>query len=128
VYVCYWFHYVKDSEGLVRNSLPLQYLIFFMSTKTNIFLFLAPPTHQISKSAATTIQPHNKPFNDFPDVFPTSKNWELTLLKSGLHYHIILKNPNAVWKHRNIKFKGKFRADKLENLRTEEKSSHVYRS
>jgi len=96
--------------------------------KTNIFHFPAPPTHQIIKSAATTIQPHSNPFDEFPDVFPTTKNLELPPLRPGMNHHIILKNPNAVWKPRNIKPKGKFLADMLEKLRAEEKSGRVYRS
>jgi len=96
--------------------------------KTNIFHFPAPPTHQIFKSAATTIQPHTNPFDEFPDVFPTMKNVELPPPRPGMNHHIILKNPNKVWKSRNIKPKGKFLADMLEKLRAEEKSGHVYRS
>jgi len=38
--------------------------------KTIIFHFPAPPTHQIIKSAATTIQPHTNSFDEFPYVFP----------------------------------------------------------
>jgi len=98
------------------------------TAKTNIFHFSAPPTHQIIKSAATTIQPHTNPFNKFPDVFPNTKNRELPPLKPGVNHHIILKNPNAVWKPRNIKPKGKFLANMLEKLRAEEKSGRVYRS
>jgi len=64
--------------------------------KTNIFHFLAPPTHQIIKPAATTIQPYSKPFDEFPDVFPTTKNLELPPLRPGMSHHIILKNPSAV--------------------------------
>jgi len=94
-------------------------------TKTNIFHFPAPPTHQIIKSAATTIQPHTNPFDEFPDVFPTMKNLELPPLRPGMNYHIILKNPNAVRKPRNIKPKGKFLANMLEKLRAEEKSGRV---
>jgi len=45
-----------------------------------------------------------------------------------MNHHIILKNPNTIWKHRNIKPKGKFLADMLEKLRAEEKSGRVYRS
>jgi len=45
-----------------------------------------------------------------------------------MNHHIILKNPNAVWKSRNIKPKGKFLPDMLEKLRGEEKSGLVYRS
>jgi len=45
-----------------------------------------------------------------------------------MNYHIILKNPNAVWKPRNIKAKGKFLADMLEKLRAEEKPGRMYRS
>jgi len=45
-----------------------------------------------------------------------------------MNHHIILKNPNAVWKPRNIKPKGKFLADMLEKLRAEEKSGRFYRS
>jgi len=96
--------------------------------KTNIFHFPAPPTHQIIKSAATTIQPHINPFYEFPDVFPTTKNLELPPLRPDMNHHIILKNPNAVLKPRNIKPKGKFLADMLEKLRAEEKSGRVYRS
>jgi len=96
--------------------------------KTNIFHFLAPPTHQIIKSAATTIQPHTNPFDKLPDVFPTTKNLELPPLRPGINHLIILKNPNAVWNHRKIKSKEKFLADILEKLRAEEKSGRVYRS
>jgi len=96
--------------------------------KTNIFHFPAPPTHQIIKSAATTIQPHTNPFDEFPDVFPTTKNLELPPPRPGMNHHIILKNPNAVWKPKNIKPKRKFLADMLEKLRAEEKSGCMYRS
>jgi len=96
--------------------------------KTNIFHFPAPPTHQIIKSAAPTIQLYTNPFDEFPDVFPTTKNLELPPLRPGMNHHIILKNPNAVWKPRNIKPKGKFLADMLEKLKAEEKSCRVYRS
>jgi len=51
--------------------------------KTNIIHFPAPPTHQIIKSAATTIQPHTNPFDEFPDVFPTTKILELPPLRPG---------------------------------------------
>jgi len=98
------------------------------SAKANIVQFPAPLTHQIIKSAATTMQPHTNPFNEFPDVFPTMKNLELPPIRPGMNHHIILKNPNAVWKPRNIKPKGKFLADMLEKLRAEEKSGRVYRS
>jgi len=64
--------------------------------KTNIFHFQAPSTHQIIKSAGTTIQPHTNPFDEFPDMFPTTKNLELPLLRPGMNHHIILKNPKAV--------------------------------
>jgi len=63
--------------------------------KTNIFHFPAPPIYQIIKSAATNIQPHTNPFDQFPDVFPTTKNLELPPLRPGMNHHIILKNPNA---------------------------------
>ena len=96
--------------------------------KTNIFYFPAPPTHQIIKSAATTIQSYSNPFDDFLDVFPTTKNRELPPLSSGMNYHIILTNPNAVWKPRIIKSKEKFLPGMLEKLRAEEKSRGVYRS
>jgi len=96
--------------------------------KTNIFHFPAPPIHQIIKSAATTIQPHTNPFDEFSDVFPTTKNLELPPPRPGMNHHILLKNPKAVWKPSNIKPKGKFLADMLEKLRAEEKSSGVYRS
>jgi len=79
--------------------------------KTNIFHFPAPPTYQIIKSAATTIQPQNNPFDEFLDVFPSTKNLELPSLRPGMNHHIILKNPNAVWKPKNIKPQGKFLAD-----------------
>jgi len=59
--------------------------------KTNIFHFLASPTHQIIKSTATTIQPHTNPFDKFPDVFPTTKNLELPSLRAGMNHDIILK-------------------------------------
>jgi len=52
-------------------------------------------------------------------MFPTTKNLELLLLMPGMSHHIILKNPNAVWKPRNIKHKGKFLADVLKKLRAE---------
>jgi len=61
-------------------------------------------------------------------MFPTAKNLELPPLRSGMNHHIILKNPNTVWKPMNIKPKGKFLSDMLEKLRAEEKSGHVYRS
>jgi len=96
--------------------------------KTYIFHFPAPPTQQIIKSTATTIQPHTNPFDEFPDVFPTMNNLELPPLRPGMNHHIILKNPNTVWKPRNIKPKGRFLADMLERLRAEEKSGRVYRS
>jgi len=64
--------------------------------KTNIFHFPAPSTHQIIKSAATTIQPHTNPFDEYPDIFPTTINLELPPLRPGMNDHIILKNPNAV--------------------------------
>jgi len=96
--------------------------------KTNIFHFPAPPTYQIIKSAATTIQPYTNPFDEFPNVFPTTKNLELPPLRPRKNHHIILKNPNTVWKSRNIKPKGKFLADMLEKLRAEKKSGRVYRS
>jgi len=96
--------------------------------KTNIFHFLALPTHQIIKSASTTIQPNANPFDELPDMFPTTKNLEFPLLRPGMSHHIILKKSNAVWKLRNIRPKGKFLADILEMLRAEEKSVHVHRS
>jgi len=61
-------------------------------------------------------------------VFPTTKHLELSPLRPGINHNIILKNPNAVWKPRNIKPKGKFLPDMLEKLRGEEKSGQVYRS
>jgi len=94
---------------------------------TNIFHFPASPTYQIITSADTTIQPHTNRFDEFPDVFPTTKNLELVPLRLGLNHHIILKIPNATWKQRNIKPEKRFLADMLENLRAEEKSGRVYR-
>jgi len=64
--------------------------------KTNIFHFPAPPIHQIIKSAATTIKPYTNPFDEFPDLFPTTKNLELPPLRPVMNHYIILKNPNAV--------------------------------
>jgi len=98
------------------------------TAKTNILHFPAPPTHQIIKSAATTIQPYTDPFDEFPDVFPTTKNLELPPLRPRMNHHIMLNNSNAVWKPRNIKPKGKFLADMLEKLRAEEKSGRGYKS
>jgi len=96
--------------------------------KTYTFPFLAPPTHQVIKSAATTIQPHTNPFEEFLDVFPTVKNLELPPLRPGMNHNIILKIPNVVWKPKNIKHKGKFLANLLEKLTAEQISGHVYRS
>jgi len=110
----------------MKNSSTIPNLL--TPAKTNIFHFPTPPTHQIIKSAATTIQPHTNPFDEFPEVFPTTKNLELPPLRPGMNHHIILKNPNAVWKPGNIKPKGKFLADMLEKIRAEEKSGRVYRS
>ena len=96
--------------------------------KNNIFHFPAPHMHQIIKTAATTIPPNTNPFDEFPNVFPTTQNLELPPLRPGLNYHIMLKNINTVWKPRNIKPKGKFLDNMLEKLRAEEKSGSVYRS
>ena len=59
-------------------------------TKTNMFHFPAPPTHQIIKSAATFIQYHTNLFDEFPDVFPTMKNLELRPIRLGMNHHIII--------------------------------------
>jgi len=45
-----------------------------------------------------------------------------------MNHHIILKNPNTVWKTRNIKPKEIFLPDILEKLRAEEKSGRMYRT
>jgi len=96
--------------------------------KTNILHLPALPINQTIKSAAKTIQPHTNSFDKFPDVFSTMKNQELRPIRPGMNHHIIHKNPNTVWKLRNIKPKGKFLADMLEKLKEEEKSGRVYRS
>jgi len=45
-----------------------------------------------------------------------------------MNHYIIVKNPNIVWKPKNIKPTGKFLADIFEKLKAVDKSSHVYRS
>lgn len=72
------------------------------------------------------LQPHSNPFDEYPDMFPTTQNLELSPLRLGMNYYIILKSPNTEWKPRPIKPKGKFLVDILEKLRAEEKSGHVY--
>jgi len=68
-------------------------------------------------SAATTLKEIVNPFDEFPDVFPETKNLELPPLRPGMDHRIQLKNPNLEIKPRNLKLKHKFLPQLLDKLR-----------
>jgi len=78
-------------------------------------------------SAATTLKEIDNPFDEFPDVFPETKNLELPLLRPGMDHRIQLKDLNLEIKPRNLKLKHKFLPQLLEKLRQEQKSVRVYK-
>jgi len=59
-------------------------------------------------SAATTLKETINPFDEFPDVFPETKNLELLPLRPGMDHRIQLKDPNLEIQPRNLKLKYKF--------------------
>jgi len=70
-------------------------------------------------SAATTLKEIINSFDEFPDVFPKTKNLELPPLRPGMNYRIQLKDPNLEIKPRNLKLKYKFLPQLFEKLRQE---------
>jgi len=78
-------------------------------------------------SAATTLKETVNPFDEFPDMFPETKNLELPPLRPGMDHRIQLKDPNLAIKPRNVKLKHKFLPQLLEKLRQEQKSGRVYK-
>jgi len=73
-------------------------------------------------SAATTLKETMNPVDEFPDVFPKTKNLKLPLLRPGIDHRIQLQDPNLEIKPRNLKLKHKFLPQLLEKLRQEQKS------
>jgi len=86
----------------------------------------AQSTNQIV-SAATTFKKTINPFDEFPDVFPETKNLELPPLRPGMDHQIQLKDPNLEIKPRNLKLKHKYLPQLLDKLRQEQKSGRVYK-
>jgi len=70
-------------------------------------------------SAATTLKETINPFDDFPDIFPETKNLELPPLRPGMDHRIQLKDSNLEIKPRNLKLKYKFLLQLFEKLRQE---------
>jgi len=78
-------------------------------------------------SAATTLKEIVNPFDEFPDVFPETKNLELPPLRPAMDYRILLQDPNLEINSRNLKLKHKFLPQLLEKLRQQQKSGRVYK-
>jgi len=78
-------------------------------------------------STATILKEIVNPFDEFPDVFPETKNLELPPLRPGMDNRIQLKDPNLKIKPRNLKLKHKFLPQLLEKPRQEQKSGRVYK-
>jgi len=86
-----------------------------------------PPTIYIQSanqivSAATTLKETVNPFDEFPNVFPETKNLDLPPLRLGMDYRIQLKDPDLKISPRNLKLKHKFLPQLFEKLRQEQKS------
>jgi len=73
-------------------------------------------------SAAITLKETINLFDEFPDVFPETKNLDLPLLRSGMNHRIQLKDPDLKINLRNLKLKHKFLLQLFEKLRQEQKS------
>jgi len=78
-------------------------------------------------SAATTLKETVNPFDEFPDVFPETKNLDLPLLRPGMDHRSQLKDPDLKISPRNLKLKHKFLLQLFEKLRQEQKSGRVYK-
>ena len=78
-------------------------------------------------SVATALKKTVNPFDEFPDVFPDTKNLDLLWLQPGIDHRIQLKDPNLKINPRNLKLKYKFLPQLFEKLRQEQKSGQVYK-
>jgi len=78
-------------------------------------------------SAATTLKETVNPFDEFPDVFPETKNLYLPPLRPGMDHWIQLKDPDLKINAWNLKLKHKFLPQLFEKLRQEQKSGRVYK-
>jgi len=76
-------------------------------------------------SAATTLKEIVNPFDEYPDVFPKTKNLDLPPLRPGIDYRIQLKDPDLKINPRNLKLKYKFLLQLFEKLRQEQKSGRL---
>ena len=76
-------------------------------------------------SAATTLKQTINPFDEFPDVFPETKDLDLPPLRPGIDHRIQLKDPDLQISPRNLKLKHKFLPQLFEKLRQEQKSGRV---
>jgi hypothetical protein len=74
------------------------------------------------------LHPSQNPFDEFPDVFPETKNIELPPLRPGLDHRIHIIDPKLVVRPRPIKPKEKFMSQLLEKLRAEEAAGRIYKS
>jgi len=68
-------------------------------------------------SAATTLRETVNLFDEFPDVFPETKNLDLLPLRPGMDHRIQLKDPDLKISTRNLKLKDKFLSQLFEKLR-----------
>ena len=66
--------------------------------------------------AATILKETVNPFDEFPDLFPETKNLDLLLLRPGMDHRIQLKDPNLMISTRNLKLKYKFLLQLFEKL------------
>jgi len=73
-------------------------------------------------SAATMLKETVNLFDEFPEVFPETKNLDLLLLRPGMDHRIQLKDPDLKISPRNLKLKHKFLPQLFEKLRQEQKS------
>jgi len=78
-------------------------------------------------SATTTLKKIDNHFDEFPDVFPETKNLELPPLRPSMDHRIQLKDRNLEIKPCNLKLKHKFLPQLLKKLRQEQKSGRVYK-
>jgi len=78
-------------------------------------------------SAATTLKETVNPVDEFPDVFPETKNLDLPSLRLGMDYRIQLKDPDLKISSTNLKLKHKFPQHLFKKLRQEQKSGRVYK-